>query len=167
MEAPGSALLGQTGEQRTTRIVQPHQLGGLVERFASGIVDGFAQQLITADAINPYQHGVTTGYQQRHEGELGSFLFQHGGQQVAFHMMDGDGRLVPRHRQRAANGRPHQNGANQTRTRGIRDAIDVIFAQSRLLQCGLDQRDRLANMIPAGELGDDATVVRMQLDLAV
>ena len=65
------------------------------------------------------------------------------------------------------NGRPYQNGANQTRTRGIRDAVDVIFAQSRLLQCGLDQRDRLANMIPAGELGDNATVVRMQLDLAV
>ena len=82
-------------------------------------------------------------------------------------MMDGDGRLVPRHCQRTTDGRSHQNGANQTRARGIRDAVDVIFAQSRLLQCGLDQRDRLANMIPAGEFGDDATVVRMQLDLAV
>lgn len=61
VEAPGGALLRQTGEQRTTRIVQPHQLGGLVERFTSGIIDGFAQQLIAADAVNPHQHGVTTG----------------------------------------------------------------------------------------------------------
>ena len=82
-------------------------------------------------------------------------------------MVDGDSRLVPCHRQRTTNSGPHQNGANQTRACGISDAVDVIFAQTRILQCRLDQRDRLANMIPAGELGDNATVVRMQLDLAV
>ena len=41
------------------------------------------------------------------------------------------------------------------------------FAKSGLFQGGLDQGDRLAYMVPAGELGNDAAVVRMQLDLAV
>ncbi len=167
MEAPLGPLLSKTGEQRAARIIQPHQLGGLVKRLACRIVYGFTEQLVAADAIDPHQHGVAAGDQQRNEGKLGRTLFQHGGQQMSFHMMHGDGRLVPRHGQRTANGGPDQNGADQTRARCVGDAVDVILTQSRLLQCGLDQRDRLANMIPAGQLGDDATVVRMQLDLAV
>lgn len=82
-------------------------------------------------------------------------------------MVHGDGWLVPGHGQRAAYGRPDQDGANQTWPRGIGDAIDVILAKSGLFQGGLDQGDRFAYMVPAGELGNDAAVVRMQLDLAV
>ena len=94
-------------------------------------------------------------------------LLQHGRQQVALHVVHGDSGFTPGHRQRAAYCGADQDGANQTWTRGVGDAVDVVFTQSRLLQCGLDQGDRLADMIPAGELGDDATVVRMQLDLTV
>lgn len=82
-------------------------------------------------------------------------------------MVHGNGRFVPGHRQRAAYGSPHQNGANQARTCGVGDAVDVVLAQSRLSQRGLDQGDRLADVIPAGQLGNDAAVVRMQLDLAI
>ena len=123
--------------------------------------------MVAADAVDPHQHGVTAGDQQRHEGEFGGPLLQHGSQQVALHMVYRHGGFTPGHGEGAAYGRPHQDGANQTRPRSVGDAVDVIFTQSRLLQCGLDQGDRLADVIPAGELGDDATVVRMQLDLAV
>ncbi|MNP63642.1 hypothetical protein D3C76_1590610 [compost metagenome] len=57
-EAPRYPLLGQARDFRAAGVVQADQLGGLVERFARGIVQALAQQLVLTDAIDAYQLGV-------------------------------------------------------------------------------------------------------------
>ncbi|MOA43664.1 hypothetical protein D3C78_1658360 [compost metagenome] len=49
------ALPRQFGQRRAARITQPHQLGRLVEGFASRVIQRFAQQFVAAHAIDAHQ----------------------------------------------------------------------------------------------------------------
>ncbi len=73
---------------RAAGIRQSHQLGGLVEGFAGGIVQGLAQQPVAADGVHRHQLGVPAGHQQGHERRLRRVMLDQRGQQVAFHVMD-------------------------------------------------------------------------------
>ena len=50
--------LSQARQRRTTRVIKPQQLGRFVKSLTSGIVNGFAQQAVTAHALHPHQLGV-------------------------------------------------------------------------------------------------------------
>ena len=55
-EAPRRAGLGQFRQRRPARIRQAHQLGGLVEGLAGGVVEGVAEQAVAADRGDLDQH---------------------------------------------------------------------------------------------------------------
>ena len=64
------ARFGQFGQGRAAWVAQAQQLGGFVKGFASGIVNGFAQQGVAGYAIYAHELGVPARYQERHKGEL-------------------------------------------------------------------------------------------------
>ena len=68
---------------------------------------------------------MSTGDQQCHKREFRRILFQHRRQKVPFHMVNRDGRHVPREGQRTANRRADQQRADQTRPRGIGHGINI------------------------------------------
>ena len=49
------AKFGQARNRRAARIAQAEQLGRLVEGFAGGVVQRFAQQRVLAHAVDPHQ----------------------------------------------------------------------------------------------------------------
>lgn len=155
------------GEQGAAGIIQPHQLGGLVERLTGRIIDGLPQHFVVTDPADTHQQGVSAGDQQRHKREFRRIIFQHRGQQVSFHMVHAHRGLVPRKRQAAADGRPHQQSAHQARTTGISDPVDIILAAPGMRHRFLDQRDGLTNMITRRQLWYDAAVIGVQLHLTV
>ena len=57
-------------ERRSTRITEAEQLGGFVERFADGIVDGAAESDIIANTLDRQQLAVATRYQQQQLGKV-------------------------------------------------------------------------------------------------
>jgi hypothetical protein len=69
---------------------------------------------------------MAAGNQQRDKRELRRIIFQHRRQQVPFHMVYRDRRHVPGERQRTANRRADQQRADQARTRGIGNGIDIF-----------------------------------------
>ena len=68
---------------------------------------------------------MAAGDQQRHKREFRRILFQHRCQKVPFHMVNRDGRHIPREGQRTANGRTDQQRADQTRTRSVGYGINI------------------------------------------
>ena len=67
----GIALLREFRQVRTAWIRQAHELGRLVKGFARCIVNAFAQQLVTANAVYPHELGVPARHQQGHKRKLG------------------------------------------------------------------------------------------------
>ena len=166
-ETSRRALLSQFRQCRPTRIRQAEQLGGLIERLARSIVHGFAHDTILTNAVYPYQQGMTTGHQQRHERKRWRVRLQHGRQQVTFHMMHADGRHAPGPGQAAANRRTDQQRANQPRTTGIGDAIDRARRNACSTEDLVQQRQGFAYMIARGQFRHDAAILGVQRDLAV
>src|SRR5690606_20042036 len=107
-ETPRSTALGQRRDFRATGVAQPHQFGSLVEGFTGGIVHRLTQQLVTANAVYAHQLRMPTRNQQGDERERWRLFFEHGRQQMAFHMMHADGRYAPGKSHRLRTGRSHQ-----------------------------------------------------------
>lgn len=166
-ESSGVAFFRQCGQRRTTGVGEAKQGGGFIEGFSSGVVQGPTEYLVAADSPDAHELGMPTGDQQGQEGERGWVAFQHGGKQMRFHMMDTEGWHAPGQCQRATDGGPYQQGAHESGTRGVGDAIDGAGgaggSRHDLLQEGQD----LAYMIPGGEFRHHAAVLPVQVDLTV
>lgn len=63
---------------RPTGIRQTHELGRLVKGLAGRIINGFAEQLVTAHTVHPHQLGVPAGDQQGHKRKFGRVGAQKG-----------------------------------------------------------------------------------------
>ncbi len=100
------------------------------------------------------------------KGNSGAFSSSMGAS-MTLHVVYGDGRLV----QAMASERPMVAPTRMAPTRpgpGVGDAIDVILAKSGLFsEAGTWIEGIISYMVPLARLGNDAAVVRMQLDLAV
>ncbi|KAG0924771.1 hypothetical protein G6F31_018991 [Rhizopus arrhizus] len=82
-------------------------------------------------------------------------------------MVDTHRRHLQRPGQRAGHARTHQQGADQAGARGVGHALDVAHAQAGLGQGLAHQRQQLAHVVTAGQLGHHTTVFGVQGDLAV
>ncbi len=152
---------------RPARVRQPHQLGGLVEGLAGGIVQGFAQQLVIADAAHIHQLRMAARHQQCHERRLRRVLFQQRRQQMPFHVVHADGRHFQRERQRPSRRRAHQQRTHQPRAGGIGHTVDIRQLQPGLRQALAHQRHQLAHMVAAGQFRHHAAVIGVHRHLAV
>ena len=88
----GVALLGEAVDDGTSRVAEVHDLGGLVDGFACGVVDGGAEALDVEVVAQQQYLGVAAGDQQADEGELGHGLaaFDEVGEHVGLEVVDLD-----------------------------------------------------------------------------
>ncbi len=165
-EAPIDPLCGQPGDFRPTGIIEAHHFGSFVERFAGGIVEGFAQQFVLADSINPDELRMAARDQQSDEREFWRLRLQHRRQQVAFHVVHAQGRNPPGKGQRLGAGSAHQQRPHQARAGGVGDAIDLGRHAAGFGQDLADQGQHALDVIAGGKLGHHPAVGAVQVDLA-
>ncbi len=148
-------------------IVEPEQLGGLVEGFAGGVVQGFAQNFVDADLGHPHQLRMAARYQQCDEGEGRRLGRQQGRQQVTLKVMDADDRLVPCQRQRVGDPGADQQRAGQARSLGVGDRIDRGGRDAGALQHLAEQGQHTPDMVARRQFRHHAAVCAVHLDLRV
>ena len=165
-EAPRRTAQRQTGNLRTTGILQPHQLGGLVECLARRIIQRLAEQLVLTDAIDPNQLGMPARHQQSDERKSRRLFFQHRRQQMAFHMVHTERRNIPGERQCLGTGRSHEERTDQAGAGGVGDGVDVNRNATGFAQHLTDQRQHSLDVIARSQLRHYAAIYTVQINLA-
>jgi len=110
---------------------------------------------------------MAAGHQQGHERRLRRVVLHQRRQQMAFHMVDSDGRHIQAPGQRTGHAGADQQRANQARASGIGHALDLGDGDAGLVQGLADQRQGLAHVVAAGQLGHHPAVFGVQRNLAV
>ncbi|KAG1247953.1 hypothetical protein G6F65_019887 [Rhizopus arrhizus] len=110
---------------------------------------------------------MAAGHEQRHEGEIGPRIGQHGRQQVAFQVMDADRRQVPRPGERLRHAGADEQGARQARAGRIGHGTDVGHLQAGLFQHLAGERHDAADVGARGEFRHHATVFLVHGDLGM
>ena len=161
------AKLGQPRQCRPAGVAQAEQLGGLVEGLAGRVVDGFAQQLVAAHAIDAHQLRVAAADQQGDEGKFGWIGAEEGRQQVPLQVVHAQHRLAQRRTQRAGHAGAHQQRTRQAGAARVSYYIDSCQRLPRLRQHVIGQWNHAADVVTAGQLGHHAAVVGMHRHLGV
>ena len=165
-ETSGGTGSCKSGYFRTAGVRQSHQLGGLVEGFTGSIIHGFAQHFVLANTVHPDQLGMPAGDQQSHKGKGGRLFFQHGRQQVAFHMVNAQRRHAPGEGERPSACAPDQQRTDQTRAGGVNHTVHIPFLNACLGEHLAHQRNQPFDVVTGGQLGHDPAVHAVQVDLA-
>ena len=105
--------------------------------------------------------------QQGEEGELRRGLFEEWGKQVGLEVVYRNRGDPPP----PGEGSPHRGAdeerADESGTSGIGDALHVGGPPAGLLECVADQGEHPADVVAGRDLGHDAAVLRVEVDLAV
>ena len=109
---------------------------------------------------------MAAGDKQGDERKFRWLLFKHWRQQVTFHMMHAQRRDAPGEGQGLSAGRTDQQRADQARTGGVGDGIDVGGHAVGLGQYLADQRQHALDVVTGGELRHHPAVDAVQVDLA-
>ena len=157
--------LGQPRKQGPARVRQAEQLGALVEGLAGGIVQGFAEQFVLADAGDLHQLRMPAGDEQRDERKGRRVGREQRRKQMPLEVMDRDRRPLEHQGQRLGEGAADEQRAGQSRTARVGHRIDVGQRFSGLFQRRPQQGYDAANMVARGELGHHAAVVGMHRHL--
>ena len=104
----GVTLFSHARQSWPARVTQAQQLGGLVKRFACGIVNGLAQQLVPPYPIHAHQLGVSSTHQQGYKGEFGRVGTQERRQQMPLQMVHAQHRFAKRSAQGTGHPGTHQ-----------------------------------------------------------
>ncbi|ABA52958.1 hypothetical protein BURPS1710b_A0840 [Burkholderia pseudomallei 1710b] len=152
---------------RPARIAEAEQLRGLVERFAGGIVERLAERLVDADVAHAHQLRMAARHEQRDERKRRRLGDEQRRQQMPFEVVDADGRLVPRERERVRDARADEQRAREAGPLRERDRVDVVAARAACGEHLFEQRQRAANVVARRELGNDTAVFAVHRDLRV
>lgn len=172
----GVAVGGESVDPGATGIAETEQLGDLVVGLAGGVVHGAAYVAVVPGVVGgaaarEIEMGMTTGDDQRQQrewdGSVPAMLCLHeDGVNVALKMVDGDEGLAGSEGQRLGIKDADQERSGETGALRDGDGVKVFEADAGLGHGGADDRDDVAQMLAAGELGDDAAIVGVQGDLA-
>ena len=141
------AEFGQFRQGRASRVTQPEQFGGFVERFARRVVDAFPKQRVLPDVLHPHQLGMAARDQQRDEWEFRRRRGQKRGQQMALKVVHAYGRATKCCCQRTRETCPYEQSARQTRPAGEGHHIDVGEANRRRFEQKIQQGDDAPNVV--------------------
>ena len=130
MKAARLTSLGETGELGAAGIGEPEELGGLVKSFPGRIIPGLAEQTVAPDLADLDEHRVAAGDEERHVGKRRRLRLEQRREQVTFEVMNPERGHLPRIGETAGQGGPRQKGADQARTGGISDPVQVLAAAS-------------------------------------
>jgi len=146
---------------------QAEQLGGLVEGLAGGVVQGFAQDGVAANPVDPGDHGVAARDQQGQEREFRLARLQHRRQQMPFQVVHRDQSGPRGRRQPGGKGAAHQQGSDQSRAGGVGDAVDILPFQAGGVEGFRHQGVDAASMVARRQLRHHAAVFGVHRRLAV
>ena len=146
-------------------ISEAYLAGNLVKGFTRRVILGPSQDLIHAVIADQDQMGVAAGDDQAGEG-----WFQFGiryviGADVALDVVHSDQRGSGRECQSFGGGDADEERADQARTVGDRDGIQVLKRLSRFLQSLPDNLRDALSMLARSDLRYDASVEGMDIDL--
>jgi hypothetical protein len=161
----GSPRSGLVIDRRTSRISEAEEPGDLVERLTGRVVDGLAEQSITAVVAHLDQHGVAAGDQQHDQRQLQGLVLEERRVQVCLHVVHADERHAPCHRQRLGGRHADQQRTHQTRADRARHRVDATRLDTRLDDRSSHDRVEQIEMGAAGDLRDDTPVLGVQVDL--
>ncbi len=164
LKRAGSPALRGALHRRSARIGQAEHLGGLVEGFADGVVDGAAELLVIADAAHRDQLGVAAGDQQQQIGEADA-VGEARGQRMGFQMVHRDERLAGGQRDRLRRGEPDDDTADQPRPGRGGDAVEIAQGDAGFRQRALDDAVQHLDMGAGGDFRHHAAIGRMVVDL--
>ena len=105
-------VLGAGGDRWAAGIAEAQHFADLVEGFAHGVVQGFAEHLVVPDAGHLHQLGVASGHQQGDEGQRWLVGLHQRREQMRLHVMHANGRPAQAPSQGAAIGGAHQERAH-------------------------------------------------------
>ena len=150
-----------------TGIGQIEQFRGLVKGFAGGIIHRLTQQGVTAEAVHPNQLAVSAADQQGDKGIAGRLIRQHGGQQMALHVVHAEAWDAQAEGHGPGHRGTHHQCPHQTGARRVGNGIEVGLVQTGLRQDLGGQGQGFANMVPGRQFRHHAAVFGVHFHLAV
>ncbi|MNP58767.1 hypothetical protein D3C76_1537110 [compost metagenome] len=108
---------------------------------------------------------MAAGDQQSDERKFRRRFFQHWCEQMTFHVVHAKGRNTPGERQGLGAGGTDQQRADQARTRGVGDCIDLRRHAIGLGQHLANQRQHALDVITGGQFRHYTTIGTVQVDL--
>lgn len=84
---------------------------------------------------------------------------------MSFDMVNTEKRFVPEERERLGRGRADEEGRDEARTLGDGNEVDITWCEFGGSERGFDDGDDISGMFTGGEIGDDATIRRVEGDL--
>ena len=158
---------------RAAGVAEAEVAGDLVEGLAGRVVDRGAEHAVPPVALHQHEQRVPAGHEQDHEGQLEVGLLQQRGVEVGLEVVDGDERHVPRQGQRLGRRHADQERPDQPGTVGGGHGVDLAprrrpgtVGQPRLDEGLGHHRHDEVDVGPAGDLGHDAAVAGVEVDLA-
>ena len=178
-DGAGIAAGGEAVDPGTTGITEAEKFGYFVEGFSGGVVDGATHVAVVPGGLEAFLFGLLMGKVEvcvasgNDEGEEGGTVrfsaescrvIHQDGVDVAFQMVDRDQGFAEAERKGFGIGDAHQQGSGEPGTAGDGDGVDAPERDAGLLLGGLSNGCThhgydVAEVLAAGELGDDAAIV--------
>jgi hypothetical protein len=165
---------GEAVEDWSAGVAEGKELGDLVVGFASGVVtrlrDFFVGERWLRWVLRDFvEDGVAAGDDETDGGQGGPLPcfvgFEEDGVDVAFKMIYRDERFVESLRERFGVGDADEERADEARTLGDADGVDVVECEIGFGEGFANDGDDLAKVFARGEFGDDAAVLAVDVDL--
>lgn len=167
----GIAFGGQSIDVRAAGVGQAEELGGFVETLAGGIVERGAEEPVAEFAFDVDQHGMATADDQGDvrfepvEVRLGWVAGDPRRVQMGFVVVDTDEGAVEGEGEALGGSGADHEGLGEAGTQRRGHGVDPGGFESGGAEGAPGDDREIAEMFTRGELGDDATVFGVELDL--
>ena len=163
-ETVGIAGFGGALHFRAAGEAQTQKLGGLVEGFAQGIVNGGAKPPVAADAFDDLELGVAARDEEQEIGKCDA-VGQPRGQCVALQMVDRDQGNAAHQGNRLCRHQADNHAADEPWAGGGGDRVYVVPAAVCLGKCVVDHVVKMGDMGARGDFRHHAAIGFMGLVL--
>jgi hypothetical protein len=153
----GVPFSGKRFNRRPARIAKPHRLGGFVEGFPGGIVDGRGKAAIIADAAYLEQLAMPAAGKQQEVGKIEGGIDQPRAKRMPLKVINCDQRLACGEAQSFADKQANHDAADQPGACRRGNRIDVANRHISFVQHLPHQPGQDLDMCARRDLRNDAT----------
>ncbi len=153
-------------DHRPARVAEAEVAGDLVVGLAGGVVDGAAEHGVATVVLPVDDHRVPAGHEEHDDRQLEGGVLEHGGVEVGLEVVHGHERHVPDQRQGLRRGDADEQRADEAGPVGGGDGVDLGVGDAGLHDGLGDHRVQHLDVGTGGDLGDDAAVAGVAVDLA-
>ena len=162
-----SAFFGKRRHGGAARVGKPEKLRRLVEGFARGVVERFAEEFVVPEALHLQNLRVPARDEHGKEGEFGGGVRKARRKEVPFEVVHAENGNLKRPADRVRDGVADEQSACEPRPFGDGHGVDVGAGLPRLIKYVVDERHGATDVVAARELGHHAAVGAVHVDLGV